>query len=77
MTKCKCILCGDDSDLALKLEDGDTFHCGACGDDFATADVQEQLEAWGRMLAWVRRCPAREDADAPAGELVDTNGVPL
>lgn len=59
--KVRCILCGDDSALALSLADGDTFACSACNDEFTSDQVREHLDAWARMLKWVRLCPARED----------------
>lgn len=66
MAGLRCILCGEESGLAVKLDDGDTFHCAECDQDFATDDVREQIEAWQRVLKWVRQCPAREDVEAKA-----------
>jgi hypothetical protein len=66
MAAVKCIDCGESGGLALKLADGETFTCSECDGEFTSDDVREQIEAWQRMLAWVRQCPARQDAEPAA-----------
>ena len=63
-----CILCGS---VGTILVDADTaeLHCSECGDDFHADDVDRVIEAWQRILPWVRSHPAlvaRHDALASA-----------
>jgi hypothetical protein len=64
--KVRCILCGEYDGVSLKLADGDSFTCSNCDNEFAVEDVREQVEAWSAMLAWVRKCTARQDAEPAA-----------
>jgi len=67
MNDLPCLLCGaTDSTVTVDVADGDTLRCSGCKDEFTVADVEKAIEAWGRVLPWLRSHPAR----VPAAEAV-------
>lgn len=53
----RCVLCGAEATISLDLDDLDTFHCPECSEDFTADDVRAQIEAWGKVLAWIDSAP--------------------
>ncbi len=50
----KCSACGD---IAVKLEDVDSFYCGSCSEEFTRADVERFIAAWQKVFAWLATAP--------------------
>lgn len=70
-----CPKCMEDVCIRVNVHDGDTLTCDNCDEEYTVAAIDELIESWKPLLAWLKAHPARV-SDA-AGGLVDSNGVPL
>lgn len=48
-----CIKCGENSCLALDLDDLTTFHCRECAAEFTRENVEATMAIWGLCLIWI------------------------
>jgi hypothetical protein len=66
-----CIKCGcvDPGSVTLDCDDGKTFRCRGCDDEYTADDVRVFIGDWVRVLAWAETHPARaaekKAADVP------------
>ena len=70
-----CPKCMDDVCISVNLDDGDTLTCSSCDEEYTVAAIDELIESWKPLLAWLKAHPAR--VSDVAGRPVDANGVPL
>jgi hypothetical protein len=55
-----CIKCGVLNNVWLDVENGRTFHCRECDEDFTVDEVEEFVGEWQKALAWAATHPARQ-----------------
>ena len=57
----RCIKCGCDASLRLRLDDLDTIECPECNDDFSAEELRQALKGLRRLLAVVDAMKAAAD----------------
>lgn len=71
----KCILCHEEDTIALDLDDGSTFRCRECGDEFTMDTLREHLSElhvmihqWQVVLAWIATAPKETNNESGTTE---------
>jgi len=55
-----CILCGEAGPVRLDLADVASFKCEACDGEFSLDAVEAHLDAWDKVVSWVKTAPPIE-----------------
>lgn len=66
----RCVKCGavsDESPIRVDVESAE-LNCSACDETYTVADVEQHLEEWRELLAWIGTHPAvRKPTKSKAG----------
>ncbi len=54
-----CPKCGGCGDVAVRLDDLDSFYCNSCSEESGRADVEAMIAAWQRCFAWLDSAPEK------------------
>jgi transcription elongation factor Elf1 len=59
--KVPCPFCGQ-TGISIRLHEldceGSQFHCGDCEEDFGFEKIQDFINKWTKVLAWLQTAPA-------------------
>ncbi len=53
----RCVFCGNEHDVSVRLDDVTAFHCHSCDEDFSVADVKHVMARWKTCLDWLETAP--------------------
>jgi predicted nucleic acid-binding Zn ribbon protein len=57
----RCILCGAENSVRVKLADVASMECGDCSEELTADDIRQAINAWTRILAFLETSPELED----------------
>jgi hypothetical protein len=55
-----CPRCGEETVIALDLDDLQAFRCGSCEGEFGREELEAIIARWTPVLRWLDLAPAKE-----------------